>query len=152
LKDLTAADIMKKNVVTVKEDTTVEDLARLLSKHRISGAPVVNDQNQVVGIVSEGDLVSLDADIHFPHYFQFLDSVIFLESTKKFEERVRKAAATEVGEIMTADVITVQKDTPAQEVATALTDKEINRLPVLDGDVLVGIITRADLVRAISGR
>jgi len=151
LKDLTAADIMKKNVVTVNEDTTVEDLARLLSKHRISGAPVVDDKNQVVGIVSEGDLVSLDADIHFPHYVQFLDSVIFLESTKKFEERVRKAAATAVADIMITDVITVQKDTPAHEVATIMTDDKVNRLPVLDGDVLVGIITRADLVRAFSG-
>ncbi|MFA5801766.1 MAG: CBS domain-containing protein [Thermoleophilia bacterium] len=151
MKDLTAADIMKKNVVTVNEDTTVEDLARLLSKHRISGAPVVDDKNQVVGIVSEGDLVSLDADIHFPHYVQFLDSVIFLESTKKFEERVRKAAATAVADIMITDVITVQKDTPAHEVATIMTDDKVNRLPVLDGDVLVGIITRADLVRAFSG-
>jgi len=152
LKDLTAADIMKKNVVTVRKDTTVEDLAKLLSKHKISGAPVVNDDNQIVGIVSEEDLVSLDADIHFPHYFQFLDSVIFLESTKKFEERVRKAAATAVADIMITDVITVQKDTPAHEVATVMTDRKVNRLPVLDRDVLVGIITRADLVRAISGR
>lgn len=143
---------MKKNVVTVKEDTTVEDLAKLLSSKKIGGTPVVNDENQVVGIVSEEDLVSLDADIHFPHYVQFLDSVIFLESTKKFEERVRKAAATAVRDIMVTEVITVQKDMPAHEVATIITDKQVNRLPVLDGDVLVGIITRADIVRAISGR
>lgn len=143
---------MTKEVVTVSEDTTVEDLGRLLEENDISGAPVVNSKNQVVGIVSEGDLVSLDADIHFPHYFQFLDSVIFLESTKKFEERVRKVAASTVKEIMTEDVVTVQNDMPVHQVATIMTDKKVDRVPVLDGDALVGIITQADIVQALSGR
>ncbi|MEK7816820.1 MAG: CBS domain-containing protein [Actinomycetota bacterium] len=118
----------------------------------ISGAPVVDDQKRVVGIVSESDLVSLDADIHFPHYIQFLDSVIFLESVKKFEERLRKTAATRIGQIMTTDVVTVQKDTPLHEVATMMTDMGVNRLPVLDGDVLAGIVTRASLVRSMTKR
>ena len=113
---------------------------------------MVDDQKRVVGIVSESDLVSLDADIHFPHYIQFLDSVIFLESVKKFEERLRKTAATRIGQIMTTDVVTVQKDTPLHEVATMMTDMGVNRLPVLDGDVLAGIVTRASLVRSMTKR
>lgn len=150
VKDLTAGDIMEASVITVDEDMTVQELAELLAKKKISGAPVVDDKNRVVGIVSEGDLVSLDADIHFPHYIQFLDSVIFLESMKKFEERLRKTAATRVKQIMTTDVVSVQKDAPLHEVATLMTDRRINRLPVLDGDVLVGIVTRANLVRSMS--
>lgn len=142
---------MVKDVITIEEDASVQELAELLSRERISGVPVVDSQRRVVGIVSEGDLVSVDADIHFPHYIQFLDSVIFLESMKKFDERIRKAAAIEVGQIMTTDVITVQVDTPVSELATIMTDKEINRLPVLDGDVLAGIATRADVVRSMAG-
>jgi CBS domain-containing protein len=148
--ELTAADIMQTNVVTVRSDASVQELAELLARKKISGVPVVDDENRVVGVVSEGDLVALDADIHFPHYIQFLDSVIFLESMKKFDERLRKAAAAEVGQIMTTDVETVQKNTSIEEAATLMTDKGINRLPVVDGDVLVGIVTRADLVKAMA--
>ncbi len=150
MDELTAADIMQTNVVTVRSDASVQELAELLARKKISGVPVVDDENRVVGVVSEGDLVALDADIHFPHYIQFLDSVIFLESMKKFDERLRKAAAAEVGQIMTTDVETVQKNTSIEEAATLMTDKGINRLPVVDGDVLVGIVTRADLVKAMA--
>lgn len=148
---MVASEIMIRDVITINEDASVKDLAELLSRERISGVPVVDDEKRVVGIVSEGDLVSVDADIHFPHYIQFLDSVIFLESVKKFDERIRKVAAVEVGQIMTRDVISVQVDTPVEEVATIMTDKEVNRLPVLDGDVLAGIVTRADVVRSMAG-
>jgi len=150
LKDLTAADIMQPNVVTIKEDASVRELAELLSKKKISGAPVVDDQNRVVGIVSEGDLVLQDAEIHFPHYIELLGNIVYLESVKKYEDRLRKVAAASVSEIMTTDVISVQKDTSVHEVATLMTDKKVNRLPVLDGNILVGIVTRADLVRAVS--
>jgi CBS domain-containing protein len=151
LEDLKASDIMQKDVITISEDASVQDLAELLSEKKISGVPVIDEQNRVVGIVTEGDLVSLDADIHFPHYIQFLDSVIFIESVKKFDERIRKTAAARVGQIMTTEVVTVQLDTPINELATLMTDKNINRLPVLDGDALAGIVTRADVVRAMSG-
>lgn len=152
MEHLTAADIMRANVITIKADATVQELADLLAKKKISGMPVVDDQNHVVGIVSEGDLVSLDADIHFPHYIELLGNIIYLESVKKYEERLRKAAAVQVRDLMTTDVISVQKDARLNEIATLMTDKQVNRLPVLDGEVLVGIIARADVVRAIAGK
>jgi CBS domain-containing protein len=150
LKDLTAADIMKTEVVTIGENASVQELAKLLAKKKISGVPVVDDRNRVVGIVSEGDLVSQDADIHFPHYIELLGNIIYLESIKKYEERLEKAAASAVGDIMTIDVITVQKNSPLHEIATLMTNRKVNRLPVLDGDILVGIITRSDVVRAMA--
>lgn len=150
LSGLTAGDIMQKDVVTIREEATMQELAELLSVNRISGVPVIDEMNRVVGIATEGDLVAIDAEIHFPHYIQFLDSVIFLESVKKFDERLRKAAAYRVREIMTTEVVSVQQDEKLEKVATLMTDNEINRLPVLNGDVLVGIVTRADVVRAMS--
>lgn len=152
MEDLTAADIMQPEVVTVTEGATVQELAELLSKKRISGAPVIDDQNRVVGIVSEGDLVSIDADIHYPHFIDLLGNIVYLESVKKYEERLEKAAATSVADIMTTDVVTVQKSAPVHEIATLMTEKQVNRLPVVDGDILVGIVTRADVVRALSRR
>ncbi|MHB9112177.1 MAG: CBS domain-containing protein [Thermoleophilia bacterium] len=141
---------MKSEVITISEDASVQDLAALLAKKKISGVPVVDDQRRVVGIVSEGDLVSQDADIHFPHYIELLGNIIYLESVKKYEERLAKAAASSVKDIMTTDVVTVQKDAGLHEIATLMTEQQVNRLPVLDGDVLVGIITRADVVRAMA--
>lgn len=150
LNDLTAADIMQPNVITIKENASVEDLAKLLARKKIGGVPVVDDQNRIVGIVTESDLVAVDADIHFPHYIELLGNIIYLESVKKYEERLQKAAAVQVGEMMTRKVITVQKDAPLNEIATVMTDHRINRLPVVEGDILVGIITRADVVRAMA--
>jgi len=150
LNEVTAADIMIADVVTVKEDNTIQELAKLLARKKISGAPVVDDENRVVGIVSEGDLVSVDSDIHFPHYIELLGNIVYLESVKKYEERLEKAAAAFVGDIMTKDVVTVQKDAPLHEIATVMTDRHINRVPVVEGDILVGIITRADVVRAMA--
>ncbi|MDO8736639.1 MAG: CBS domain-containing protein [Thermoleophilia bacterium] len=147
---MTAKEIMKPGVITISEDASVQDLAALLAKKKISGAPVVDDQNRVVGIVSEGDLVSQDADIHFPHYIELLGNIIYLESVKKYEERLEKAAASSVRDIMTADVVTVQENAELHEIATLMTERQVNRVPVLDGDVLVGIITRADVVRAMA--
>lgn len=147
---MTAKEIMKSEVITISEDASVQELAALLAKKKISGAPVVDDQKRVVGIVSEGDLVSQDADIHFPHYIELLGNIIYLESVKKYEERLEKAAASSVKDIMTTEVLTVQEDAELHEIATLMTEHNVNRLPVLDGDVLVGIITRGDVVRAMA--
>jgi len=141
---------MKPEVITINEDASVQELASLLARKKISGAPVVDDANRVVGIVSEGDLVSQDADIHFPHYIELLGNIIYLESVKKYEERLEKAAASSVRDIMTTEVVTVQKSAELHEIATLMTERQVNRVPVLDGDVLVGIITRADVVRAMA--
>lgn len=150
MSELTAKEIMRPEVITISEDASVQDLAALLAKKKISGAPVVDGQHRVVGIVSEGDLVSQDADIHFPHYIELLGNIIYLESVKKYEEKLEKAAASSVRDIMTTDVVTVQKDAELHEIATLMTERQVNRVPVLDGDILVGIITRADVVRAMA--
>jgi CBS domain-containing protein len=143
------AEVMQRRVVTIGPDATVQELAELLRKKKISGVPVVDDGEHVVGIVTEGDLVAQDADLHFPHYIQFLDSIIYLESVKKFEERVRKAVGAYVRDVMTKDVLTVSPQTTVREVATLMSDHKINRVPVVEDGKLVGIVTRDDVVRSM---
>ena len=156
MDDLRVKDIMQKEVITVRPDTTVRELADLLAQNKISGVPVVNEEGAVVGMVSEADLIVQDADLHFPYYIQFLDSVIYLQSFHKFEERFRKAFATKVGDIMSREVVAVSPDASVREAATLMTDRNVNRLPVTEsgksGARLVGIVTRADIVRAIAER
>jgi CBS domain-containing protein len=149
---LTARDIMHAEVVTIGPDATVRELADLLAQHRISGVPVVDTEGAVVGIVTEGDVILQDAELHFPHYIQFLDSTIYLESVRKFEERFRKTFGNKVADVMSTEVVTVSPDATIHELTTLMADNEVNRLPVVDEGRLVGIITRGDIVSAIAGR
>lgn len=115
-----ARDIMTPNVITVREDNTVEDAARLLARHRVSGLPVVNHAGALVGLMTEYDLIAKQGN--------------------------------HVGDIMTRNVISVGPDTEAEAIAHLLTSQHIRRVPVTEQGRVVGIVSRADLVRQIAMR
>ena len=91
-----ARDIMTTPAITVHRDMTVKDLVAVFREKRIGGVPVVDDDDNLVGIVTEGDLMAMDADVQMPHYFELFDSIIYLGSQKKFKEQLQKAAAANV--------------------------------------------------------
>lgn len=144
-----AKDIMQRDVRTVGPDATVEEVAAILAEAGYTGLPVVDDDNRVIGIVTEADLLVRAKRLNLPRFFPFLGGVIFLENPRRFEEELRKATAVRVGEIMTTDVVTVTEDTPIQDVATLMVERRINRVPVVRDGRLVGLITRDDIIRAI---
>lgn len=144
-----AKDIMQRDVRTVGPDATVEEVAAILAEAGFTGLPVVDEENRVVGIVTEADLLVRVKRLNLPKYFPFLGGVIFLENPTRFEDELRKATAARVSEVMTKDVITVSEDTPVQDVATILVEHRINRLPVVRDGKLVGLITRDDVIRAV---
>ena len=150
MDQLKVREIMTTAVITVKPETTVRELADILAKNKISGVPVVDDKGRVLGMVSEADIILQDADLHFPYYIQFLESVIYLQSVHKFEERFRKQIGSKVSEIMTEEVVSVTPEQTVREVATLMADRNVNRLPVTEKGRLVGIVTRGDIVRAIA--
>ena len=149
---LTAKDIMTKDVITVAPDTSVEDLASLLAKHKISGAPVVNESGALYGIVSENDLISRNKRLHIPTVVSFLDAAIYLESSKKFEEEVRKIVATKVGDICVRKVITIAEDATLADIATLMSDKKKHLLPVVKDGKVIGIVGKRDVVKASARR
>ncbi len=151
MDELTIGDIMQTEVITVGPTTTVRELAGILAEHRISGLPVVDEEDRVVGMVSEADIIVQDAELHFPYYIQLLDSVIYLQSFHKFEERLHKMFGSQVKEIMSEEVLAISPDASVRDAATLMTDREINRLPVVAEGKLVGIVTRHDIVQAIAG-
>lgn len=147
---MTARDIMQAEVVTIGPDATVRELADLLATNKISGVPVVGPGGEVVGVVTEGDIILQDAGLHFPHYIQFLDSTIYLESVRKFEERFRRTFGIKVADVMSREVVSIAPDASVYDVATLMADSSVNRVPVIEAGRLVGIITRADVVKAIA--
>lgn len=146
-----AGDIMSSPVLTIGPDATVRELAKVLADNNVSGLPVVDDEGTLLGVVSEEDLILQDAELHFPHYVQIFDSVIYVESVRKFEERFRKAFAAKVSDVMSTEPVTVSPETTLREIATVMADKDVNRVPVVDeGNHLLGIIARGDVIRGIA--
>ena len=136
-------DVMTSEVLSVLPSTRLKDLARLLSERRISGVPVV-DEGTLVGVVSEADLLA--KQVGRPLSRRTPLDWIFGEQPSPWERRRR--AATTVAEAMTAPAVTVDADRPLREAAALMVDRGVNRLPVTHAGRLVGIVTRADLVRA----
>lgn len=147
---LTAKDIMTKNVVTVKPDTSIEELASLLVKNDISGAPVVDEAGALYGIVTENDLISRNKRLHIPTVVGFLDAAIYLESSRKFEEEVRRMAATRVGDICVRKVVTVTEDTTVVDLATIMAEKKVHLLPVIKAGKVVGVVGKRDMLKAVA--
>lgn len=142
-------DIMTREVITVSPDTSVKEIAELMLEKGIGGVPVVEDE-KLVGIVTEEDLIMKNVKLHFPTYIQLLDAVIYLESLKKYEDELRKAIGATAKDVMTRDVITIAPDASLEEAATLMVEKGISRLPVVEGEKLVGIITKRDILKSLS--
>jgi CBS domain-containing protein len=153
MADSTVADIMDGAPVTASPDDDVERVIRLLREHELPGVPVVEDGDRLVGIVTESDLILRedDADLHLPHYFELFGGVVFLEPLRRFEEKLRKAFATKVREMMTADVLTVGPGASVHEAARLISSSGHNRLPVTEDGRLVGVVTRVDCLAALTG-
>jgi len=143
-------DIMTHDVITVRRDARVATVVQLFRKHAISGLPVVDDKGALVGIITEKDLIARHARPHFPHYLQLLDSVIYLERPKRYEESMRHILATTAGELMTAPVRTVGPDTDVQDLTELMVEEGVNPVPVLDEEGrLVGVVSRTDVLNMI---
>lgn len=147
---LKAKDIMTTDVITVKPTTTIEDLARTLMEHNISGAPVVNDAGDLIGIVTENDLISQNKRLHIPTVMRLFDAFVMLESPGKIEKEIKKMAAITVDDICTKKVITITEDTPVQDIATIMSEKKVHLIPVVEGKKILGIVGKMDLVKGIT--
>ena len=147
---LTAQDIMTSTVITVAEDANVRELAALFLSNNISGAPVVNGQGTVVGVVTESDLIFQNKKVHLPTAVAILDAFLFLESPGKTEKELKKIAASRVGDICSRELISVTPETGLDELATLMAEKKVHTLPVMEGDALVGIIGKSDIIRTIA--
>lgn len=148
---LIASDIMTTEVVTVKKDTSLKELARILYERNISGVPVVDDNGALIGIICESDLIRQNKKLHIPTVIALFDWVLYLERPKAMEKEIRRINAAKVEDLYTKDVITVDEKTPIEEIATLMTNKKIYSIPVMDGNRLVGIIGKGDFLKWISG-
>lgn len=146
---LTAKEIMTRDVCTVHEDTELKELAALFVEHNYKTLPVVDDTGKLVGVISQTDLIEQDKPLHIPTVISLFDWVIYLESPKVFSDEVRKVSARKVGEICAREVVTCTPETPVEEVASLMVEHKIHLLPVLEGEQLVGVVARLDIIRSM---
>ena len=143
-------EIMSPNVVSLNADTPVQEIARIFREHNISGAPVLDADGNIIGIVTGIDLIARHARIHYPRYLPFLDAMIPLENPKEYKEMLRRILGTTAKDIMTKKVVTISPDADLEELATLMVEKRVNPVPVVDDEgKLVGIVSQADVLRVI---
>jgi CBS domain-containing protein len=137
---------------SVGPHTPVDEVIRLLRKHALPGVPVVNEGGRCIGIVTEADLVISEdgLDLKLPYHLDLFGAVVWLEPFTSFEDRLRKAMATEVQEVMTRDPVTVDASASVQEAARIIVEQGHNRLPVVEHGRLVGVVTRVGVLDALS--
>jgi len=149
---LLVRDIMDTEVPVVTVADSVETVLHVLRDHELPGVPVVNEGGRCVGIITEEDLVLSDEDddFHMPHYFQLFGGIVFLESISHWEDRVRKAFAATAEDMMTPNPVTIEPDATVREAARLIARKKHNRLPVIEHGRLVGVVTRVDVLDALT--
>ena len=149
MAEQTVRDIMTTDPVTVTPDMTVTEAARLMVDRGIGALPVV-EADELLGIVTEGDLIMQDVKLEFPTYLHLLDGyVLYPGATARFENELKKAVAASVRDVMTPDPLTIQAGASVGDAATLLVDRDVSRLPVLEGERLVGIVSKSDVVRSL---
>lgn len=146
----TAEEIMTRKVVTVNKSLSIKELSKLFIDNRFNGIPVTDDDNKIIGVVTQGDLIEQNKNLHIPTVIALFDAVLFLESEKKFESDVKKLTGTTVEDIYHKDVISVSPDADINIITTLMAEKDIHTLPVIDGDKLVGIIGKRDIIRTMA--
>lgn len=146
---LTAKDIMTKDVITVQDETSVAELAKLITSNNISGVPVLSETGNLIAVVTESDLIDQSKKLHIPTVITILDSVFYLENPDKMESEMKKMAGTKVADICSSSVTTITPDTPLDEIATIMAEKSIHTLPVLDNSKLVGVIGKKDIIKTL---
>ncbi|MBF0462822.1 MAG: CBS domain-containing protein [Magnetococcales bacterium] len=139
---------MTREVISVPPEMPIQELAQLLTEKKISGVPVIGEFG-LMGIITEGDLVDRVKRIHLPTLITILDVVIPVAGERRYEEELRKMAGSTAQDIMTTDVVVADEEMELSEVASLLSEEKVALLPVLRGDVVVGIIGKRDIIRAM---
>ena len=143
------ADVMTRDVITVTPETSLRDLAEILSQKNINGVPVVDDEGDVIGVVCESDLVERNKPLHIPTVFVILDSIIPLENPWRMQKEFKRLTSTKVEDIYSSPAVCVEPDTDITEVARIMSEKRIHTLPVVDRGKLVGVIGKGDVIRSL---
>lgn len=148
--ELTAAEIMPAGVPAVAPDATIAEVLRVMVGYDVAGVAVV-DNDEIVGIITESDVVSRQADVEVPLPVPFLDAIFVVDAGRSYEDDIRKALAINAYQLMTAPVTSIRSIATLDQIATVMMERDVHPLPVVDeNNRYIGIVSRRDLVRVIA--
>ncbi len=141
---------MRRDVPVVTPDHSVAVVARIMAESGLPGVPVL-DGEEIVGIVTESDIIAREANVDVPSVVPFLDAIFVADGGRDFDDDLRHVLATTAGDLMTSPVYNILASATLTQLATLMVDERVNPVPVLNEDrSLVGIVSRSDLVRVIA--
>jgi CBS domain-containing protein len=149
-RNSTVAEVMTTDVLTFHPDDNVQEAIRQLIERNVDAAPVVDDGGGVVGMLSTGDIIVQETQLHFPTVITLFGAYLELPSQQRhFESDLQKALGSSVAEVMSPHPVSIGPNDSIERAATVMHEKEVSRLPVVEGGRLVGIVSRGDIVRAL---
>lgn len=146
---LDASDIMVRDVVTIDSESLIAEAVSKMVEHDISGIPVTDKKGNLIGIISESDVLKHGNLIMVPDYLGLLDSMLYSRNPEKYKAEIKKTLRDKVKTAMSRKVFTATEDTPVGEIALRMSNRDINRIVIVDGKKIVGIISRRDITRLI---
>jgi len=146
---LTARDIMITEVVSVSLDTSLKELAQKFVETRFSNLPVLDGAGNLVGVISETDLIEQHKPLHIPTVMTLFDWVFTFGSEKRFQEEVDRVTAATVGELCRRDPVTCSPETSVRDLAVLMSQHKVHLLPVVDDKKMVGVVARLDLIKVM---
>ncbi|MFN8018256.1 MAG: CBS domain-containing protein [Acidimicrobiales bacterium] len=142
------SQVMTTEVLTFHPEDNIADAMATMVDRGIDGAPVLGADRNVIGMLTTGDLIVQETNVHLPTVISLFGASIELPSSRKhFEEDLRKSLGLTVREVMEEDVVTVAPDATIEDAAFLMYDHHVSRLPVVGEDGLVGIVARVDILR-----
>jgi CBS domain-containing protein len=147
---LTAFKIMTKQFLTILPEMSVEELARLFLRKDVTGAVVIDKKGKLLGVVTEGDLIAKEKNLHLPTVVSLFDSAIYLGTSEHFKGELHKMVATKVDDIYTKTPVTIDLTTSMADIATIMSEKRIHFLPVMHEGRVDGVVGRREVLRALA--
>jgi CBS domain-containing protein len=142
-------DIMTTDVITLTPDTDIVTAAKTLLREGINGAPVLDSEGNLIGIICQSDLVAQQKTLELPSFITILDAVIPLKTQDEMERQIRKVSSTTVEDAMTEVPVFISPDTDVEEVATMMVTEKLYTVPVLENGKLVGVVGKEDILRTL---
>lgn len=147
-RNLAIRTVMTSDVLSFQPDDDIGESMQQMLDREVDGAPVVDRDGKVVGVITTGDLIVKGSRLHFPTVIAVLGAPLQLQSPN-FDDDLNKALGSTVSDVMSSPAITVEASGTVEDAATLMHDKRVSRLPVVENGRLVGIVSRVDVLRGI---
>ncbi len=145
-----AGQIMAKQFLTISPEMSVEELARLLLRKDVTGAVVVDKKGKLLGVVTEGDLIAKEKNLHLPTVVSIFDAAVYLETSEHFKGELHKMVATKVEDIYTKNPVTLEMSATLADIASLMSEKRIHFLPVMHENRVDGVVGRREVLKALA--